>query len=379
MKVLHFCCALDGGGVEKLLLDYYRRIDHNNIQFDFIIAAKREGILEKEFRHMGAEIYRFHNTHSYNVKYLVFLRNIIRNGHYDAIHCHGGSWDFVPLLIAKIEGVPIRIAHSHLANVPQLSLCRHLKRCLTTYVAKFCSTALFACGKDAAIWMWGKKAYNNGNVHIMTNAIDTKRFEYSEEKRNKIRAELGLEGKFVVGNVARLVYQKNHEFMIKIFAEIRKIRNDAFLMLVGRGELEEEIRNQVASSGLGDSVLFMGVRDDVPDLLNAMDVFVLPSRYEGLGIVYIEAQANGLCCFGTDEGVPHEAALTDTMTFLSEKLSPEIWAEAICSVSTSRNKSASLQVAEAGYDINSEAPKLEEYYNELYKLWNKKIKGSLPK
>lgn len=234
------------------------------------------------------------------------------------------------------------------------------------------STALSACGKDAAIWMWGKKAYNNGNVHIMTNAIDTKRFEYSAEKRNEIRAELGLEGKFVIGNVARLSYQKNHEFLIEVFAEIRKVRDDAFLMLVGRGELEEEIRNQVACSGLSDSVLFMGARDDVPDLLNAMDVFVLPSSFEGLPVALVETQSNGLPTYASDS-ITKEIAISDCISYLP--LEKKCWANAILKMKLQparRREEYSKVVLDAGYDINREASKLEGYYNELYELWNRK-------
>ena len=269
------------------------------------------------------------------------------------------------IFYAKKYGIKVRIAHSHMAYIPE-SIKEHVVRKISTFFVKRYATHLFACGKDAAIWMWGREAYTSGKVHIMTNAIDTERFKYSEEKRDKIRAELRLEDKFVIGNVARFSYQKNHEFLIRVFAEVKKIRKDAVLMLIGRGELEADIKNQVSVLGLNDSVIFMGVRNDVSELLNTMDVFVLPSRFEGFGIVYVEAQANGLSCFGTEERVPHEVALTDTIKFLSLKLPAKKWAETICKTSSIRNAFTQKQIIEASYDINMEATKLFLCYKELH-------------
>ena len=252
----------------------------------------------------------------------------------------------------------MRIAHSHQSFMAETKK-QTIERLISTPITKYCATHLFACGNDAAKWMWGKRAFERGDVYIMKNAIDAGRFEFSESKREELRKEFGLENKFVIGNVARFSYQKNHEFLVKIFAEVKKLRDDAVLMLVGRGELEDDVKKQVSELGLDDSVIFMGVRNDVPELLNAMDVFVLPSRFEGLGIVYIEAQMNGLKCFASEGLVPEEANVTGDMLFLPLKNENE-WANKILDYSLNRCNVDFNKFEE--YNIESAARKMQNKY-----------------
>src|SRR5450830_1193044 len=322
IRVLHIVPALDGGGVETLLLNYYTHMDRNRFTFDFVVHGKNIGVLEPVFEGMGSTVFHIPTKREGVVKNLLAMNHVISNGHYDIVHAHQGAIGAFPMLFAKRAGVRSRITHSHVAQPQGSILHRLVDKALLPWL-KIYSTDWFACGSDAGSNLWGAEEVQNGKVHIMKNAIDIDKFAFSREVRDRVRQELHMEGKFVIGCVGRLSYQKNHEFLIGIFRDIHEKDNDARLCLVGRGELEHDIREQVQKLGLNDAVQFLGVRNDVPQLLQAMDVFVLPSRYEGLPIAFIEAQAAGLACFGSDSGVPREAAVTDLMHFISLEESPE--------------------------------------------------------
>lgn len=362
LQILHTIPALDGGGADRILYDYCIRMS-DVIHFDFIVHTENQGILEQELQNIGCRIFHIQPLHTNARAYCSNIKNIIKNEKYDIIHVSQGYRGLIMIFYAKKYGIKVRIAHSHMAYIPE-SIKEHVVRKISTFFVKRYATHLFACGKDAAIWMWGREAYTSGKVHIMTNAIDTERFKYSEEKRDKIRAELRLEDKFVIGNVARFSYQKNHEFLIRVFAEVKKIRKDAVLMLIGRGELEADIKNQVSVLGLNDSVIFMGVRNDVSELLNTMDVFVLPSRYEGLPVTLIEVQANGLPVLVADT-VTKEIYINNNVAYLP--LSINCWVDAIiCSSTKTRFNNGSELVKNVGYDITLESLGLLQHYKELH-------------
>lgn len=361
LQILHTIPALDGGGADRILYDYCIRMS-DVIHFDFIVHTENQGILEQELQNIGCRIFHIQPLHTNTRAYCSNIKNIIKNGKYDIIHVSQGYRGLIMIFYAKKYGIKVRIAHSHMAYIPE-SIKEHVVRKISTFFVKRYATHLFACGKDAAIWMWGREAYTSGKVHIMTNAIDTERFKYSEEKRDKIRAELRLEDKFVIGNVARFSYQKNHEFLIRVFAEVKKIRKDAVLMLIGRGELEADIKNQVSVLGLNDSVIFMGVRNDVSELLNTMDVFVLPSRYEGLPVTLVEVQVNGLPVLVADT-VTKEIYINNNVAYLP--LNVNSWVGAICRSIKTRINNGSELVKNAGYDITLEALGLLQHYKELH-------------
>lgn len=366
IRILQMSSALDGGGVERLLFDYYKNMDYKIINCDFTTVQERQGILEDSLKQMGSQIFRLPRIRAGYKEYQAKLTDIFNQNQYDIIHSHLGYKSWFALQAAKEAGIPVRIAHSHTSNNPERHSMLALRK-MATQFTKYYATHLFACGEDAAIWMWGKKTYNNGNIHIMTNAIDTKRFRYSTEKRNEIRRSLGLNDKFVIGNVGRFSYAKNHEFMIKAFADIKKNRNNAILMLVGRGELEEDVKKQVSLFGLNDSVIFMGVRNDVPDLINAMDVFILPSRFEGLPVTLVEVQANGLYALAS-EVITKEVTISDRINYLP--LDVSIWNKTLLSLHDynnlkDREKYADV-VRQSGYDICKAAYSMQNTYTSLY-------------
>ena len=356
IKVLHTIPAMDGGGADRILYDYTIRM-LDDFQVDFIVHSEFEGILEKDLISRGCRVFHVSALRKNKKEYKKRIQEIIRNGNYDIIHVSQGYRGVYFLHYAKKYGVKIRIAHSHMAYIPE-SFKEVIIRKMATLYVKRCATALFACGDDAAKWMWGKKAFNKRKVYIMKNAIQAERFSFSPEKRECIRQEYNVTDKFVIGNVARFSYQKNHEFLIKIFAELKKVNSNAVLMLIGRGELKNDIKKQVEELGLTDSVLFMGVRNDVPDLLNAMDVFALPSRFEGLPVTLVEIQANGLPAV-ISSCVTKEMTISDDFCFLSLSQPISEWADII--VKNKRKDSANL-IKNTAYDLRVASDGLKNKY-----------------
>lgn len=358
MKILHILPELDGGGIERILYDYCSRMILD-VQFDFVVTSKREGILEEPLKKLGCRIYHVARMRENFELYLKQLDTIFRNGKYDIVHSHIGYKSFLALYYAKKYGVTVKIAHSHTCNVPETKK-EKCDRLIFASLTKYMATDLFACSHSAAKWMWHNDCY------IMNNAINTTQFAFSKEKRTTIRKAFGIEDKFVIGNVARFSWEKNHEFLINIFAEIKKLRDNAVLMLVGRGDLEEIITKQVKELGLEKDVLFLGVRNDVPDLLNAIDVFLLPSKHEGVPVTLVEAQANGLPMFVSDT-VTKEIKLADNVAYLSLSDTATTWAKTIVEANNQRNENGIETVVSNGYDIEAEAEKMKQKYYELLK------------
>lgn len=352
LKVLEITSELDGGGVERLLYDYCSRMI-SDISFDFIVVSEHKGILEEKLERLGCRIFRVVPVRKNFLLHINQIRQVLSNTRYDIIHDHSGYKAFLNLWIAKKKKVAVRIAHAHIAFAPERVLQKLLRKVVTP-ITKHYATDLYACGKDAAVWMWG----NISNVTFMTNAIEAEKFSYSKVKRYEIRKELGLENCFVVGNVARFSYQKNHEFLLQIFVEIQKIKDNAVLLLVGRGELMETVSKLADSLGIKEKVRILGVRDDVADLLNAIDIFVFPSRYEGIGIAVIEAQANGLPCIVSDK-VPQETNISGSMRYLALEAGTFQWAKQCCGMEIKRSAN---KIIGSKYDINIAVEQMKENY-----------------
>lgn len=356
MRILEITSDLDGGGVDRLLYDYCSSLS-DEIQFDFVVTSKAEGMLEQPLKDLGCKIYRVSQLKEDFKGHKEQLTKILEAEKYDIIHDHSGFKAWCNLSVAKKCGVKSRIAHSHQAFMTESFIGRIIRK-VSTILTKLYATTLFACGNDAAKWMWGEKAFRKNKVYIMKNAVFADKFSFSAAKRDELRKELGLENKFVIGNVARITYQKNQEFLVDAFAEIKKTRNDAVLLLVGRGDAEEKIKKQVSDLGLNDSVVFTGVRNDVPDLLNVMDVFVLPSRFEGLPVTLIEIQANGLPGVISD-AVTKEMNFSEDLKFLPLSESFEEWAKVI---SSNGRKESVNTVENTSYDLKLATEDLKNKY-----------------
>ncbi len=360
IRVLHTLPALDGGGAEKIIYEYCIRMT-KEFHFDYIVHSDRKGILEEKLTQIGSKIYHIPSLHTNRRENIKRINSIIKNGNYDIIHVSQGYKGVHLLWIAKKYGVPVRIAHSHMAYIQETYKERAI-RLIASVMAKQLSTALFSCGEDATRWMWGVKS----NAYIMTNAIDSKRYSFNPEMRLKIRRQLGIDdNKTVIGNVARFAIQKNHEFIIDIAKSLPN-KQDVVFLLVGRGELYEMIKKKVIENDLNNVFLFTGVRSDVNDLLSAMDIFILPSRFEGFPVTIIEAQANGLCCI-VSENVTHDVKMAQNIYYLPINQGCHKWVELISSIEqTHLDNSISM----TRYDIYKSVEALEDKYKELLRNEN---------
>lgn len=364
IRVLHELASLDGGGVDKLVYDYCLHMDRSKVQFDFLIYQYvDEGIYERELTGLGCRIYRIPVFKASPGKCLREMKRVVKQGKYDVVHTQRGSRGLFVLYFAKKYRVRRRIAHSHIAYEAVGKGKKCINR-LVSYLTMGKATELAACGRDAAIYMWGKRAFERGKVRIIRNAIDTKAYAFSPEIRKELRQKMGLGERLTIGIVGRLSAQKNYPFLLRVMKELQNSSMDAVLLIIGRGEEEERLQKLARELGVWEHVVFMGIRTDVPRLLNVMDIFALPSLYEGLPVVLLEAQANGLPALISDR-ITDEMKVTDLITALPVGENCEsLWAGRLWQMESSARRRAGYaeQVALAGYDINAEAKKLEEYY-----------------
>lgn len=355
-----------GGGVEAVVMNYYRNIDHNKIQFDFICDNDSTNIPYEEIERLGGKVILIPPYQKVG-KYQKELRRVLRDGNYKIVHSHINTLSVFPLMAAKKVGVPIRIAHSH-STTNKVEWKKNLLKLTLRPLSKMVATNYFACTEHAGRWMFGDRNFDNNKVYVLNNAINLKSFKYDEKIRKTKREELGIEDDaLVVGHIGRFVHQKNHSYLIDVFNELHKKNSDSVLVLAGQGPLMDEVKNKVDNLNLQDSVKFLGQRSDVSELYQAFDVFLLPSIYEGLGIVLIEAECAGVLCFASTD-VPEMAKVTNNLSFISLNEHPRVWASNILeSLKKYKRKDCVKEVQNAGYDIKIEVRKLEEKYNDLLK------------
>lgn len=346
VRIAQIMGKLWAGGVEMAVFNYYRAIDKSKIQFDFYYDADSTVEPPQELIEMGArfiEIPPYQHLH----QYLNILKKHFKENNYRIIHSHINTLSVFPLYMAWKCGIPVRIAHSH--SVPGGNEFRRnaLKAFLRCF-AKFFSTDYFACSEKAGRWMFGEKCYDANKVVVIKNAIDFARFRPEEAKIKELKQELGLSDKFVIGHIGRFTFAKNHEFLLDIFKEIVDTRNDAALLLVGDGELNQTIHNWVKEKGLEDRVVFAGQVSDPELYYRLANVIAVPSVFEGLSLTTIESQIAGVPVV-VSEAIPEEAVISDGVIRLSLG-SPE-WASTILSM---ENKEVILDEDSVDYNIRSE-------------------------
>lgn len=360
MRVLQVVTHMERGGLETMLMNYYRQMDRSKIQFDFLVHRQERAAYDDEIEMLGGHIYRIPRLNPFSYCYRSALNLFFKEHPYRIAHVHLDCMSAIPLSAAKKSGVMVRIAHSHSSNQD-----KNIKYIMKQYYKKkifHYSTDLLACSQTAGEWMFGDHTFE-----IMANAIDSERYLYSKMVRDKVRKNLDLFSSLVIGHVGRFNYPKNHHFLINIFYELHKIQPNAKLMLVGDGIRREEIERKVKQLGLIDSVIFMGVRSDVNELLQAMDIFVFPSLYEGLPVTLIEAQAAGLPCVISDH-ISQECIVTnDLVTVQNLSDSAETWARHILSLPGKERSNRSAEIEASGFDIVENAKWLEEFYLERSK------------
>lgn len=356
---------IEAGGVEFYLCKVLERIDRKNLSIDILVP--------------GRVISSYHGEHLKKIdchmielciekdgapKYIALCRNLsklLKEKKYDVVHINTGALtvEALSLMIAKHHKIRVKIAHSHGTTISSgrvKELCRDILRKSVANNADYC----LACSKSAAVSLFGKDHMDQ--VVIANNGIEADNYIYSPSVREKIRRSFQWDGKYVIGCIGRIAAEKNHKYLIKIFREVIKINPDCILVLIGTGELESEVKEQAKSLGLLGSVQFLGVRNDVNELLQGIDVFVLTSIREALGIVNIEAQASGLHCVISDV-IPQEVNITNLVDFMSIDDDPKNWANKILQYNNEyERKDTSEIIKNCGYDMSSTASIIEKIY-----------------
>lgn len=360
---------MDRGGAESMIMSLYRKIDRSEIQFDFVVHTKDVCHFDEEIKSLGGKIY---SLPSYNGKnHLRYKREFKRffeeHTEYKVIHGHVRSTASIYLRIAKKYGLTT-IAHSHNTSSGK-GLAAAVKGVLQ-YPIRNIADYLLACSKDAGRWLFGDNVINRDNFYVLNNAIDASNYIYNEDIRLRKRAEFNIDDKLVIGHIARFHPQKNHTFLIDVFKKVHDKDKNTVLLLVGDGDLKKSVEEKVENLGLTDHVIFTGVRSDVPEIYQALDMFVFPSHFEGLGIVTVEAQATGLKCLVSDV-IPEEAYVTDLMKSISLKEPAENWAEEIIQGLNYERRNTYEEIRRNGYDIHETTEWLEDFYlNKIYNTVN---------
>lgn len=368
IRVLNLFTIMDRGGAETMVMNYYRHIDRKKVQFDFLVHREQRGAYDDEIEALGGRIYRMYPIYPQNfARYKHDIRAFFKaHPEYRIIHSHMSELGYFAFKEAAKQGVPVRICHAH--NAPhgfdmKMIMRGYFKKRMMPYL-----THLFMCGVESGRWLYGKK--NESQFIMLNNAIDAAAYTYNPAKRAEMRRQLGLTDELVVGHVGRFNPQKNHPFLLAIFAALLKKEPNAVLLLVGGGNDMPKIQAKAQELGIVERVRFLGVRSDVADLMQAMDVFVFPSLYEGLPVTMVEAQASGLPCLISDK-VPSECIITDGLTEvipLSE--SPDTWAKKILVKRGTPRTDRRAEIAAHGFNITTEAVKLQEFYISAYEQNN---------
>lgn len=359
IRILHVVTYMGRGGLETMIMNYYRHIDRNLVQFDFLVHREFRADYDDEIEAMGGRIYRLPRLNPFSLSYRKTLSTFFANHpEYKVVHCHLDCMAAIPLKAARKSGIPKRIAHSHGSN--QNHNLKFLIKLFYRRLIPAVATDLFACSQKAGEWM-----FNGAPFTIMRNAIDANQFRFDPIEAQRMKAKLELQNCFTVGHVGQFREEKNHLFLIDVFAQILKHCANGRLLLVGKGPMMEPAVAKAAELGISDKVLFLGARSDIPDLMQAMDVFVLPSIHEGFPVTTVEAQAAGLPCV-ISSGVPIECKLTDPIDQLPLSDGADAWASRILQFRNYDRTDTYPIIQAAGFDIKSNAQWLEEFYCNAY-------------
>lgn len=375
VRIAHIIGKLNAAGVEAVVNNYYKNIDHNKYQFDYYIDSDSSCKPPQEMIDMGARYFVI-PPYQHLFSHIKTLVRFFKENNYLIVHSGMNTLAPISLFAAWIAGVPIRINHNHSTAGKGEFKRNCLKYCLRPF-AKVFANYYCACSKYAGIWLFGKNFFNSGKVTVFNNAVDTSKFAFSTSNRDKLRKELGISNKYVIGHIGRFTKQKNHYFLIDIFEQYYKKNSNAVLLLVGIGELQDEIKDAVKKKKLEDAVIFLGKRSDVDELYSAMDLFVLPSLYEGLPVVGVEAQVSGLPCIFSNE-ITREVAITENVYFLPIDGSVSDWCSQITNFENLDLKRDKLKLKDCSFDIKVQANNLVEYYDEcIMKYLEKAQKSSI--
>ncbi len=353
---------MNRGGTENALMNYYRHVDRNEVQFDFLLTAAEKCLLEDEIISMGGRVARVPGLRMSNPwPYLCGVRQFLKeHPEYRIVHSHTSSKSFFPLWMAKGVGVPVRISHSH-SSMAEGGLSGRIRLALRPLL-KLVATDWLSCGVQAGEYLYGARAVKNGKVSVFRNVIECDRHRLDWDMRRRMREALGVdEDCLVMGHTARYDVVKNHKMDVDILVELKRMGLDAKLLAVGLG-VKEGLSEYAREWGVLDQILFTGVVDNVCDYEQAMDAFILPSLNEGLPLSIVEAQVSGLPCFTTEGSVSKECSVTDLVTYTPLEAGARVWAERIAESREMVRKDRLEEVAKAGYDAETSARELQKFY-----------------
>lgn len=354
-----------GGGVEAVVLNYYQNINRENIQFDFIIDSDSSVVPDELITGLGGRIYRI-SPYQHLKSYQRDLTALFKKNKYLIVHSHINAISVIPLRIAKKCGVPIRIAHNHSTAAPGEIRKNILKSILRIFSKKY-PTHYMAPTRYAGEWLFGSEIADN-ELYILKNAVDVELFSYNKNVREEMRNKLGYQSdSIVVGNIGRMVWQKNQKFVIDVFNELQKLNKNYRLVLIGDGPLKNSLMQQCQELGIEKLVTFIKNSNQIADYYQAMDCFLFPSNYEGLGMVAVEAQIAGLPVIASTQ-VPVEAKISDNFKLIDLKEKINVWVQYIGkNISINDRKDKKKEAKKNGYNIHNEASSLESKYYELLK------------
>lgn len=361
MRIAIIVGKMDSGGKKNLIMEYYRHIDRNKIQFDFICDSDSQAIPIEEIEALGGRIYKI-SPYQHIVKNMLDMRKIFKENKYMIVHAYNSTMNLFPMMIAKQCGIPVRIseslsmAHENDWKTILKKMLRPMSKCFANYY--------MACGNDCGRWQFGNKLFDAGKVDVFKTAINTQFNAYNPEVREKTRKDFGWENKIVIGHIGRFTAQKNSVHMLEIFAAVVKREPRAVLCLIGDGELKEKMMTKIQELGIERQVDYLGRREDIQQFYNAMDCFILPSLYEGLPVVGLEAESCGLPMFFSSE-ITKEANACELGHFIALDENVDVWAEEIikaCYENIPVRRSHAEEVRNAGFDSKFEAMRLQKYY-----------------
>lgn len=348
---------LNTGGTESVMMNFYRNIDREKVHIDFLLHGFGKAVYDDEIISSGGKIFNVVPKGQNPVENTKQIREIIKNGNYDVVHSHMDAGNAQILKIAKELNVPLRISHSH-NTATQTS--NPLKKVFNEFEKKKIykyATHLFACSDLAGKWLYGDKAFT-----VINNAIDVQKFDYSDILRAEMRKSLGLsDSDTVIGHIGRFSYQKNHEKLISIFNCYLKSNPNAFLIMIGEGETKDDTKKTVKNLEIDKNVIFVEPNGEINKYMQAMDCFVMPSRFEGLPVVTVEAQAAALPIVISDT-VSKKCALTDLVSFVPLEADDSVWREAINEALKKQRYSRFEELKQKGYDIKENADKMQHFY-----------------
>jgi glycosyltransferase involved in cell wall biosynthesis len=360
IKVLQVMSSLSRAGAQAYVMNIYRNINHDEIEFDFVVHNSEIGDYENEVIDLGGKIFRIPSYKGYNhFKYKKAWNDFFTGRkEYKLIHGHVRSTASIYLKIAKKYGLTT-IAHSH--NTSSGSGLKGIFKNILQYPIRYTADYLFACSQTAGEWLYGKRATKSNRFKVFNNAIDAEKYRWNKKVSQNTRDSLGIPNDaIVVGHIGRFHPQKNHNQLINIFKDVKRKKENSFLLIIGDGELRDDIEKKIQTDNLKDSVILTGVRPDVPELLQAMDVFLFPSLYEGLPVTLIEAQASGLPCI-ISSTITKEVAITDLMDFINLDDSVSNWSDKVLMRAKEKRKDTLKKISEAGYDIKMIANEYQSF------------------